>query len=134
VAVVVLDASATIAYLRGEPGKERVAAALLDDDTVCRMHAINVCEVFYDTLRASGETSAENVLADLANVGIQTATDMDDSFLKVVGRLKVTHRLSLGDCFALALKRKSNAEFFTADHHEFDAIVASGESGIVFIR
>ena len=78
-AVVVLDACATIAYLRGEPGKERVAAALLDDDTTCRMHAVNVCEVFYDTLRASGETAADNVLADLAAVGIQTAAEMDDS-------------------------------------------------------
>lgn len=61
-AVVVLDSSAVIAYLRGEPGKERVAAALLDDTTSCRMHAVNLCEVFYDTLRASGESVADQVL------------------------------------------------------------------------
>ncbi len=47
-AVVVLDASATIAYLRGEPGKERIAAALLDDENSCRMHAVNLCEVFIE--------------------------------------------------------------------------------------
>jgi len=107
VAVVVFDSSATIAYLRGEPGKDRVAAALLDDDNSCRMHAVNLCEVFYDTLRASGEAVAENVLADLASVAVQTATDMDDNFLKEVGRLKVKHRLSLADCFALAFKQRS---------------------------
>ena len=133
-AVVVLDSSATIAYLRGEPGKERVIAALLDGDIFCRMHALNLCEVFYDTLRASGESAAENVLADLASVGVQTVTEMDNSFLKEAGRLKVQHRISLADSFALALKQRSNAELFTADHHEFDAIVAAGEKGIVFIR
>ena len=53
--------------------------------------------------------------------------------MKDVGRLKVKPRLSLADCFALALKRKNNAELLS-DHHEFDAVVASGESGIVFIR
>ena len=58
-AVVVLDASAVIAYLRGEPGKERVAAALLDDNTSSRMHAVNLCEVFYDTLRAQGTAIAD---------------------------------------------------------------------------
>lgn len=133
-AVVVLDASAVIAYLRGDAGKERGVAALLKDDTACRMHAVNVCEVFYDTLRAGGEAAAESVLADLASVGIQTVADMDDAFVKSVGRLKVKHRLSLADCFALALKQKLNAELFTSDHHEFDAVVASGESGVVFIR
>ena len=44
------------------------------------------------------------------------------------------HRISLADSFALALKQRSNAELFTADHHEFDALVAAGENGIVFIR
>ena len=87
-AVVVLDSSATIAYLRGEPGQERVAAALLDDDISCRMHAINLCEVFYDTLRASGESAAENVLADLAAIGVQTVAEMDDSFCRRQGGSK----------------------------------------------
>ena len=133
-AVVVLDSSAVIAYLRGEPGKERVAAALLDENISCRMHALNLCEVFYDTLRAQGTAIADNVLADLALVGVQTVTEMDDDFLKAAGRLKVKHKLSLADCFALALKQRCNAELLTADHHEFDPIVAGGESGIVFIR
>ena len=59
-AVVVLDSSAVIAYLRGKPGKERVAAALLDENVSCQMHAVNLCEVFYDTLRAQGTAIADN--------------------------------------------------------------------------
>ena len=133
-AVVVLDSSAVIAYLRGEPGKERVAAALLGENVSCQMHAVNLCEVFYDTLRAQGTAIADNVLADVALVGVQTATEMDDDFLKAAGRLKVKHKISLADCFALALKQRGNAELLTADHHEFDPIVAAGEGGIVFIR
>ena len=74
------------------------------------------------------------MLADLALVGVQTAREMDDDFLKEVGRLKVKHKISLADCFAIALKQRCDAEMFTADHHEFDPIVAAGESGIVFIR
>ena len=80
--VVVLDSSAVIAYLRGEPGHQRVAAALLDENRSCRMHAVNLCEVFYDTLRASGESIADNVLADLAAVGVPTVPEVGDEFLK----------------------------------------------------
>ena len=133
-ATVVLDSSAVIAYLRGEPGRARVVTALLDDATVCWMHAVNLCEVFYDTLRASGPAVADNLFADLALVGVRTASHLDSEFLKEVGRIKVEHRLSLADSFALALKRRLNAELLTADRHEFSAIVAAGESGILFIR
>lgn len=132
--VVVLDSSAVIAYLRGEPGKERVAVALLDENNSCRMHAVNLCEVFYDTLRTSGESVANSVWTDLASIGVQSVTEMDEDFLKEVGRIKVKHKISLADCFTLALNRRCQAEMLTADHHEFDPIVAAGESGIVFIR
>ena len=129
-----LDSSAVIAYLRGEPGKERVVAALLDESVSCQMHAVNLCEVFCDTLRAQGMATSENVLADLALIGVRTVTEMNSDLLKEAGQLKVRYRISLADAFALALMKRCNAKLLTADHHEFDAIVASGEGGIVFIR
>lgn len=47
----VLDASAMIAFLRGEQGAERVSEVLSNPGNVCCAHAINLCEVFYDTLQ-----------------------------------------------------------------------------------
>lgn len=54
----VLDACAMIAYLRDEPGADRVEALLLDKNNLCVAHAVNVCEVFYDFIRAEGNWGA----------------------------------------------------------------------------
>ncbi len=42
-----LDASAIIAYLRDEPGADKVEDLLANDDEVCIAHAINLCETYY---------------------------------------------------------------------------------------
>jgi hypothetical protein len=46
--MIVLDACALIAYLRGEPGSDVIEALLLDPDVPSLIHAINLCEVYYD--------------------------------------------------------------------------------------
>ena len=51
--IFVLDASAMIAFLRGEPGADAVAEILLDSESQCHAHALNLCEVFYDFERAA---------------------------------------------------------------------------------
>jgi PIN domain nuclease of toxin-antitoxin system len=58
VAVVTLyamDGCALLAFLRGEPGDTIVAGLLADQDDICRIHAINLCEVYYDTLRVAAK-------------------------------------------------------------------------------
>lgn len=61
---VVLDACAVIAYERDEPEADVVETYLIEDHT-CWIHAINLCEVYYDFLRVVEEAAAEQVLSDL---------------------------------------------------------------------
>jgi len=65
----VLDACAMIALLLGEPGEEVVWARLLEQDSACFAHSINLCEVFYDFHRDSGEAAATGAIEDLRSLG-----------------------------------------------------------------
>jgi PIN domain nuclease of toxin-antitoxin system len=63
--IYVLDACAMIALLLREPGEEVVWAHLLDKDATCFAHSLNLCEVFYDFYRVSGEAAAAEAIEDL---------------------------------------------------------------------
>jgi PIN domain nuclease of toxin-antitoxin system len=131
---VVLDASAMLAFLRGEPGCEHVLASLLSDEVNCIAHAINACEVYYDILRSEGESAADAALSKLEASGVEIRSDMDARFWKGVARRKARGRISLADCCGLALTEAVNGEFHSTDHHELDDLALMGEVKIVFIR
>jgi PIN domain nuclease of toxin-antitoxin system len=131
---VVLDPSALIAWLRGEPGKEVATAALIHPENQCSIHAINLCEVYYDTLRTSGAENADALFADIQAIGLRVVNDLDEAFIRMVGRNKTAYRISLADSFALALRQRLQGELQTADRHEFATVIARGEAGIIFIR
>ncbi len=103
-----------LAYLRGEPGAERVAASLSDPSVTCYAHAINLAEVYYDFLRR--------------------ADDMGRLFWQRVAHLKAHGRLSLADCCCLALAQTLGGTVVTSDHREFDPFVPLGLCPILFIR
>jgi PIN domain nuclease of toxin-antitoxin system len=86
--IYVLDACAMIAYLRGESGADVVTNALLDTDSECLAHAINLCEVDYLFYRDGGEADANNAIEDLKSLGIIERNDLDEAFWKEVGKLK----------------------------------------------
>jgi PIN domain nuclease of toxin-antitoxin system len=131
----VLDACAMIAYLRGEPGADVVEALLLDKNNSCVAHAVNICEVFYDFMRAADENAAHTAIADLESMGLVVREDMDSQFWQQAGKYKATiKKVSLADCFAMALTNRIQANLYTSDHHEFDPIAASGICSVKFIR
>jgi PIN domain nuclease of toxin-antitoxin system len=131
----VLDACAMIAYLRGEPGADVVRSILHDPTNTCYAHAVNLCEVYYDFLRAADAKTAKAALRDLNGVGIHTRRDMSSRFWTAVGDLKGTiRRISLADCFAVQLSRTLKCEVVTSDHHEFGPLVALGVCRVRFIR
>lgn len=130
----VLDACALIAYLRGEDGSEVVQTLLEDEQTSCFVHSVQLCEVFYDFLRASDEEEAKAAIVDLQSIGIAFHEDMDIPFWQMVGTYKVQHRVSLADCFALALTARINGSLVTSDHHEFDPLASQGAFSFLFIR
>jgi predicted nucleic acid-binding protein len=130
----VLDACAIIAYLRNENGAEAVEAALLGDHD-CVVHVLNICEVYYDCLRRGSTAQADELLEDLSSIGLITRDDIDASLWKTAAGFKANiRRVSLADCFAIAMTKRLNAELMTSDHHEFDAIDAQGICPINFIR
>ena len=121
----VLDACAIIALIRKEDGCIQVRQALEVEENVCFVHALNLCEVYYDCLRCYGATQTENLLANLNDAGLIIREDMDSDFWKAAGALKTRGRISLADCFAVALAEREDAWLLTSDHHEFDPLLAT---------
>lgn len=136
----VFDASAMIAYLRGESGAEVVRSILVEfvdspGEARCLAHALNLCEVFYDFHRSGGEESAAKALQILSEIGIETRDDLSPEFWQAVGRLKgIQKRVSLADCFAIVLANRLDASVLTCDHHEFDAVAVADLCRVTFIR
>ncbi len=124
-----------IAFLRAEPGGEVVREILQADGNHIVAHSINLCEVYYDFFRADGEATAEEVLEDLFAAGVRANEDISPQFYKAAGRIKADkRRISLADCFAVALAESIGGTVLTADHHEFDPLVGSLSAKIQFIR
>ena len=131
---VVLDACALIAYLREESGAEIVASLLGSEQHVCYAHAVNLCEVYYDFLRADSQEVAVRALDDLQSVGVIAREDMDRSFWQEAGTHKAKGRISLADSFAVALAQRLDGEVVTSDHTEFDSIAENGICPVIFFR
>ena len=107
---VVLDASAVLAFLTGEPGADAVEEAL-DSGTVCS--AVNWSEVAQKVRTAGGNWSVASAL--LASYGLSTldATARDAEI--AAGMWQPGSGLSLADRFCLALATRLDAVALTAD-------------------
>jgi predicted nucleic acid-binding protein len=123
-----------VAYLTGEPGGAMVDALLNDPNAVCYAHAVNLCEVFYDALRQVDKRQALQTIADLRAAGLVERQDMSRRFWQRVAELKARGRISLADCFGIALAQELSGEIVTSDHHEFDPLVSLNIVPIKFIR
>jgi predicted nucleic acid-binding protein len=124
-----------IAYLRGEAGADVVSAVLLDSAHECIAHALNLCKVYYDFYRASGEAVAREAIEDLLTIGVRPNDELSIEFWQAAGALKATHRrVSLADCFAVTLAQKLGGPVLTSDHHEFDPLATQGVCVFAFIR
>ena len=132
--IYVLDACAMLAYLRNEVGANVVESALLDTNSQCLAHAINLCEVYYIFHRDSGESDADGAVQDLKSVGVIERNDFDEAFWKEVGKLKAGGGISIPDCFAITLSKRVGGTVLTSDHKEFDPVAAAGICSITFIR
>lgn len=130
----VLDACAMIAYLRDEAGAEVVEQFLHGPADICLAHSVNLCEVYYDFIRASDEATARQAIADLFSDGVIERKDMSRRFWYEVGHLKARHRVSLADCHCIALARLVSGEVLTTDRREFGPIERLGLCRVQFVR
>jgi len=131
----VIDASSLIAFLRHEPGAEVVRQILRDNPDVCYAHVVNLCEVLYDFRRQYGEDTAQQTIETLLSLGLIACDDIDFDFWQQVGRCKSDlRRISLADCFCIALAQRLDGSVVTADHHEFDTVAERDIVSVKFIR
>ena len=151
-AVYVLDSSAMIAYLSGEPEGIRVAQLFITPGARFLAHTVNLCEVFYDFGPPSVAANGQNARAAMQHLeigcGVEERADMDTAFWQDVALLvaerrampkdpakpKAVPRLALGDAFGLALTRREGAEFVTKDRTEIEPMFRAGFCRAFFIR
>ncbi|MEP6823157.1 MAG: PIN domain-containing protein [Chthoniobacterales bacterium] len=113
----VLDSFALLAFLRGEPGEEKIAALLerasLRDDPV-HMTEVNYAEVKYITIRKDGKDRWEEIAGELPALPIQfhPATR---ALSDLAADFKARHKISLADAFAAALAKDRKAQLVTGD-------------------
>lgn len=148
---VVLDSSAMLALLNNEKGGPLVAALLADVHVTAYAHSVNLVEVFYDFgPQGSGENliNAEKAMAALRRANVIERNDLDGEFWRDVAFLiaeRRSHppraekpnekpRLALGDAFGLALARRLNCEFVTADRTEIEPLQKAKLCRAVFLR
>ena len=120
---VVLDASALIALIKGEPGHRRVSEALAG---TAAMTTINFAEVATWIARRNGnERQIRSVLSDLSFP--LTAVDADLAVhMGLLARLTAKSGLSLGDRACLALARRMDAPALTSDRNWAEVAAAAG--------
>jgi predicted nucleic acid-binding protein len=98
------------------------------------IHAVNLCEVFYDFLDRSDEDAAAAAIETIRSIGAIVREDMDEAFWQQAGRFKVRFRLPLADAFALSLADRFGTERVTSDRGHFEQVAQAGACRVVFIR
>jgi PIN domain nuclease of toxin-antitoxin system len=130
----VFDACSRIAVIKHEANYETVLDLLESENIECHVHGSNLCEVYYDVARDSGEKRAEQIVDYVLDMGLQLSENMDRAFWQEAGQHKARYRrISLADCFCLTLARQIRAEIVTCDR-EFNAAAADGVCNVRFFR
>jgi len=133
----VLNACSVIAFLTKEDGADitdNLIAEALDNKAELFMHKINFIEVIYDAWKTQGGSQAKTIFNNIKLLPITIVDSISDDLALEASRLKAGNRISLADAFALAVARLESATLVTSDHHEFDALEASGEATFLWIR
>lgn len=134
----VMDACAGIAYLKGDQGILDLPQILGDERNSVVIHAVNLCEVYYDFLRSDGQLVADEAHASIIRV-VNVIEDAAEDFLKRVARWKVGHvcpghTLGIADAFAAATAEQYACRLVTSDHRDFDPIEQAGALSILWSR
>jgi len=129
--IYVLDACALIAFFNDEPGAEKMEA--LHEVTIV-MSVVNLYEVYYDSLRSGGQSTASALLSDVDELSIEIVRQCSDELLEQAALFKVNEKVSLADSFALGLAKLRSGKLVSTDHHEFDPIDQKGLVEFYWLR
>jgi len=114
----VLDAWAIIAYLTDEePAASDVREVLQEATTHASrlfLSLINLGEVFYTVGRRKGELLAQETIDEIHLLPINIITPEAETIMKAA-RLKIYHRLSYADAFAVVTAQTTQGILMTGD-------------------
>jgi uncharacterized protein len=113
----VLDASALLAMLFGEPGMEEMRTLFhraANADKPLLIAAVNWAEVLNRVTRRQG-TAGRDAAKILASSGAIEIVAVDAGLAEAAAAYKAADQLGLADAFAAALARSRKAELVTAD-------------------
>ena len=119
----VLDAFAVLALLKGEPAALEVRNLIEGGDAA--LTPLAVAEVVDHLVRIMNTTEEDAVL-DLAQLGVPTTEPIDDERTLRAGLLRARHyhrtdrAVSLADCVAAETARSLNSALATSDPHLLD--------------
>lgn len=122
--MIILDAYAVLALLKGERAAPLVAQ-LLDEDDEARLTALGVAEIIDHLVRLVG-SSEDDAALDIAQLGLADAVPVDAALAMRSGLLRARHyrrrhrAVSLADCVAAEAARTHEAALATADPHLLD--------------
>jgi len=129
----VLDSFALLAYLRDEPGADRVEELLHKAATrhePLHMTEVNYAEIQYIIIRRNGLAAWESVAASLVSLPI-AFHPVTRELANIAAKLKASHRISLANGCAAALAKHRKCDLVTGDP-EFKAI--EGELKIAWLK
>jgi PIN domain nuclease of toxin-antitoxin system len=106
----VLDASALLAFLKGEPGEDEVEEAL---EAGAVAGAANWSEVAQKVIAAGEDWNLARALLESYGIAVEPVTVADAE--RAAGRWGAEPHLSLGDRLCLALTERLGADVLTAD-------------------
>jgi ribonuclease VapC len=113
--MIVLDASALLAFVQREPGGLKVKAELSN----CFISAVNFTEVLNRLQKTLGGQNAAVAALQLPALLREVApyAESDAHSTSVIHAATRNLGLSLGDCICLALGQKLNADVWTCDRN-----------------
>jgi len=147
--ILVLDSSAMLALLNGEPEGRLVRALLIQADEEGEgevyAHAVNLAEVFYNVMGRTDRATAEAEMARLFSLGVRESRGLDGEFWRDVAATIATARaivspdgtrahLALGDAFGVVLANRLGANFVTKDRAEIEPLATLSLVSALFIR
>jgi len=128
----VLDAYSVIAFLEHEPGYEQVEKLLEHAASTGRlllMCTVNWGEVYYNVMRETGSSKAEDVRRFLETLPIELVP-ADVELARQAAIYKASHKMSYADGFAAALAKTRKATLVTGDK---DFKQVEGEIKIIWL-
>lgn len=144
--IVVLDSSAIIAQLTGEPEGEAVNALLVQrndesEDISLFAHSVNLCEVSYHVVAQRNAQVAEESLQRLFEDGVIERNDMDGAFWRqIAGNIVAARALIKPDgtraslAFGVTFANRLGTDFMTKDRGEIEPLHDAGMVSALFLR